>query len=731
MSFTPERDSTLSEADRRQSAPSESPARRNPHRPTRPPTITPRRFTKFFTPRQVHGHGSVRTSRAALQNISGPALNKRTNTKRRRPAENGSHAPLEPEKPRGQKRKLSLTSAEESLHSTPLRPTAFFLPSSQEIPDDQEANSNSVARSPSRHVDIFEDDDGGEEVRSEEEVGEKEDDDSNSEEEPFTCPPRPAVRQYRTAGTSASFLSSRLSGRRTKAEPCNSNLWQNETNAFHSGPSDVYSCTNLSGSAVTLPFCTASCNTNSLTAVGDEQGGIRLLDSASNHKDGFTKHYLAIPGIHNNAVMDLMFSEDDALLATASGDQESHIIDMKTQQMIYCLAGHTASVKRVQFQPGSSNVLATCSRDGNINIWDLRSFCADRPSLHLRSSLPAKVDGGFPKHLPTNQIRAAHTASFDKFRNADDATIEWARERGRYTDSSVTSLAFLPDPGRGHLLVSGSEADATVKLWDMRTIYNARRPRPHPVSTTEEPPNHQLHRRYGLTSLAFSGDGARLYSLCRDHTVYVYSTSHLILGDAPEFSSSPSRPRRPGGAERPGLRPLYALRHSEFSVSTFYLKLALRRATTEKPELLAIGSSDNCAVVFPTSERYLNSSTKRTTRPSSSLASKPTVYSRTHLSYPKMYHKLTEFNPTSTQEYHSLPIYEHGTALIRGHEKEVTAVAWNFDGSLTTVSDDFTVRCWREDANAARRLRLGGEAGGRRWMCGWADVSDKTYDDDE
>jgi WD40 repeat protein len=83
------------------------------------------------------------------------------------------------------------------------------------------------------------------------------------------------------------------------------------------------------------------------------------------------------------------------------------------------------------------------------------------------------------------------------------------------------------------------------------------------------------------------------------------------------------------------------------------------------------------------------------------------------------------------QEHHSLPIYEHGSALIRGHEKEVTAVAWNYDGSLTTVSDDFTVRCWREDGDKARSMRQGGETEGRRWMCGWADVNDQSYDDDE
>ena len=467
---TPERDSTVSESARRQSAPHESPVRRTSSRPTRPPTITPRRFTRFFTPRQFQG--SVRTSRTALQNISGPALNKRANRKRRYRPENDDDAPVQPEHPRGQKRKLSLTSIVESLQSTPLRQTAFFLPSSQEIPDDHETDHFLPPCSPSKAVDIFEDDDSEEEVTTE-------DGDSDNERTPWTHPPKPTVR-YRTIGTSTSLLSSRLTGARITTEPCSSALWQHETSAFHSGPSDVYNVSSLSGPLMTLPFCTVSCNTNSLTAVGDEQGGIRLMDSASDRKEGFTKHYLAISAVHNNAIMDMTFSEDDALLATASGDQQSHVINMATQQTLCCLFGHTASVKRVQFQPGSSNVLATCSRDGNINLWDLRTTCADRPSLHLRSSLSTKADEGLPRHSPTNQIRAAHTASFARFRNAEEVVIEYARGRGRYTDSSVTSLAFLPDPGRAHLLFSGSEADATVKVWDMRTTYNNRRPRPHP-----------------------------------------------------------------------------------------------------------------------------------------------------------------------------------------------------------------------------------------------------------
>ncbi len=58
-------------------------------------------------------------------------------------------------------------------------------------------------------------------------------------------------------------------------------------------------------------------------------------------------------------------------------------------------------------------------------------------------------------------------------------------------------------------------------------------------------------------------------------------------------------------------------------------------------------------------------------------------------------------------------------------------MTWTKAGDLVTVGDDFAVRCWREDEkDTARKLRTEGEAGGRRWGCGWADV-DASWDADE
>lgn len=62
-----------------------------------------------------------------------------------------------------------------------------------------------------------------------------------------------------------------------------------------------------------------------------------------------------------------------------------------------------------------------------------------------------------------------------------------------------------------------------------------------------------------------------------------------------------------------------------------------------------------------------------------------------------------------------------GTALVRGHQKEVTSLTWTSTSSLVTASDDFTIRKWSERPELAYRLQEDGEGEGRRWGHGWAE----------
>lgn len=479
---------------------------------------------------------------------------------------------------------------------------------------------------------------------------------------------------------------------------------------------------------------------NTLVAIGDEEGGVRLVETAKDDTSTFSKTYLAFRP-HENAILDLSFSPDDLLLATASGDQTAQIIDMPTQRNIYTLAGHVSSVKQARFQPGSSSVIATSSRDGTVRIWDLRCKGVVCPVQNIKTSLdpPSRESNTrFPDDhkiiwaRSVNVISDAHagrqvfsTNLATKLKSiAASETIPKTEHLGRQGDISVTALSFLPS-GREHLILTASEARASVKLWDLRRTQKSRRNPATPLSTTRPPESHTKYRQFGINSIALSSNGGRLYTLCRDNTIYAYATSHLILGHAPEFLSSVAPPRRPAAVEKEGLGPVYGFRHPQFHATTFYVKSALRPGANDKSELLAVGSSDTCVVLFPTDERYM----KRTPlRPDEVL---PDSLSSSPSSQQSLLPNTEGSSSLADRLNDTIPIYQHGSALVRGHSREVTGLTWTPDGDLVSVADDFTARCWREGENGeARDLRVGGEGEGRRWGCGWAE-SEQRWDADD
>jgi WD40 repeat protein len=146
--------------------------------------------------------------------------------------------------------------------------------------------------------------------------------------------------------------------------------------------------------------------------------------------------------------------------------------------------------------------------------------------------------------------------------------------------------------------------------------------------------------------------------------------------------------------------------------------------------MLAVGSSDNCAVVFPTDERYfrrdLGAASDDERLPGNPGARFSTGGSRARLV------RTNSVSNLSARLSDTIPILKpYGTALVRGHDKEVGALSWSSEGKLVTVGDDYLVRCWSEDREKASDLRKGGESGGRRWACGWADVGEQWEGDED
>ncbi|KAF2733592.1 WD repeat-containing protein-like protein [Polyplosphaeria fusca] len=649
-------------------------------KPKKPPPITPKRFTRFFTPRSsVHGPSSSSASQGnsgrQLQELTRTALNRRNNarsTPRKTVKFEDAMAGQEVHTPQVQsrKRKLAYPSPESSpAHSSPSKRSRYAL---------------------APPISILED------------------------EHPINPTP---IRRLKSLGSTSrilqrSFGGSLAVGRGFVQDHCS--LWHDQMAEFYSGPDDYHKLQQRGP-----PLCTASCNTTSLVAVGDESGHIHLLDADTAFD--FIDPHISFKA-HTNAIMDLDFSSDDSHMASGSGDQTAQILDVRTQQCLHVLAKHKSSVKQVRFQPGDDKIVATSSRDGCVQIWDLRCKGGSN-NIHSVWGPDAPYVGSI------TTMRAAH----DDYGSINVGPVnskplmdavgisEAVSRRG---EISVTALSFLPN-GRQHLLLTASDASTRVKLWDIRARYPRNGPAV-PIATTIQPDSHTRHRQWAINSLALSSDASRFYALSKDNTIYAYSTSHLILGVAPELSSSAaSTPPKYSPKGRQGLGPMYGFRHAKLHAGTFFVKASLRRASGDRPELLAVGSTTGCPVLFPTDEKFLLGKTQRQEEESDDLpqvlsenGSKPTLSRASSVS--------SRF-PSSLTD--TIPIYSHGTPLVEGHAKEVSSVCWAKNGTLVSISDDRRIRRWMEGPQA-RQLRVGGETEGRRWGCGWAEASKDINEED-
>ncbi|KAK4192892.1 WD40-repeat-containing domain protein [Podospora australis] len=701
----------------------------------RNPSITPRKFQRFFTPRsRVSSKPSA--ARRALREITATDLSNRSQT---------PSSPLKPiseeqipdelpdlqSTPRGSKRRrlVENTPLKQSSHlPSPLATSPALLPTSGARPG---------LSSPIRHIKSR----GSRQLDVDVHDGVFEDEEEDQELE---IPKR--VIPFHTRGLGGKLVQ-RLSGDIKRGCPVPD--WRTETADFYSRPEDLHVSTSHLGEPRAIPFCATSFHKSTMVAVGDEEGFVRLLDTDSE----FSKIHQSFQ-VHGNAVIDLVFSEDDHLLATASGDQTGRVVDMTTQTPVAVLGRHTASVKQVRFQPGRGEgcVLATSARDGSIQIWDLR--CRGGPVQDivaredgLRHGLPKPVNPGcvvnsiYDAHARTQRQTKAQSRS-SAANSSDVARV--GEVPGRIGEVSVTALQFLPT-GREHLLLSACEADAMVKLWDIRAVHTSRHHKTAtPLSYTAPPASHAW-RPFGISAMTLNTDGSRLYAVSKDNTVYAYSTAHLMLGHGPELTPAlpgtepPRRRHHPHGLSHEGLGPLYGFRHPMFHAASFYVKAAIRPARDGRSELLAVGSSDRCAVLFPTDERYLQESWARSDSggeeiyyvgestamlPTPSGGSRPGLRSAGSASLVPGLSRSNSASNLFARQADSTPFSRRGTPLVRGHEMEVGALTWTTDGKLVTVSDDYSVRCWRSGREQASDLRTGGEGEGRRWGCGWADVGD-------
>lgn len=242
-----------------------------------------------------------------------------------------------------------------------------------------------------------------------------------------------------------------------------------------------------------------------------------------------------------------------------------------------------------------------------------------------------------------------------------------------------------------------------ISLWDIRQSHK----QPAiPLSRTAPVPAHVSTRHFGITDLVLSNDGARTYSICKDSTVYVYSTNHIALGQPIDDNR-----RHVSGWQNPdnrGLAPLYGFKHWACDVSSFYVGASVRKGVENRSELLAVGSGLGQPCLFPTDEKLIQDCVTEVNPEKTGVPSLSRSFRQGLVGGP------------------NTPIYRCGTVLRYGHESEASSVAWSLNGELVTISNDCTARRWRErpaEDDIVRDLRWGKPVV-NRYEHGFAKTSD-------
>jgi len=200
---------------------------------------------------------------------------------------------------------------------------------------------------------------------------------------------------------------------------------------------------------------------------------------------------------HQGGVWSVQFSPDSSILASGSEDNTIKLWN-RDGILLKTFNGHEATIMSVAFSPDGKTI-ASASLDGTVKLWNrdgtiLKTFSDHRAGVMKVAFSP---DG--------QTIVSASADNTIKLWNLDGTLLKTLRDH----TAAVIAVAFSPD---GKTIVSGS-ADNTIKLWNLDGTLL------------------KTFRGHGATvwTVRFSPDGNMIGSASWDKTIKIWSRNGSLL----------------------------------------------------------------------------------------------------------------------------------------------------------------------------------------------------------
>ncbi len=170
---------------------------------------------------------------------------------------------------------------------------------------------------------------------------------------------------------------------------------------------------------------------------------------------------------HGDSLYAVAISPDGRRIATGSYDQRIRLWEASTGEFLRELKGHNGAVFDLAFHPGG-RILASASGDRTVKLWDVDAGTRletlsepekDQYTVAFRPDGRFLVAGGVDNRIRVWELTEAGREGTNPLRY-----VRFAHE------GAILRLTFSAD---GQLLASSSE-DRTIKLWNTRTMTQAR-----------------------------------------------------------------------------------------------------------------------------------------------------------------------------------------------------------------------------------------------------------------